>query len=170
MNKCLWSVYSMKKLYVRLSENERIKNSHALKLRVFVHSSNKYMLSTCWVPGTDLSSGSAQEIKQTKPLPSRSLNSVAGRRTKIKCIKWGFLFLKTYVLNWLGTLNVGEINFMDKELCKGKIKFRENGFNELHRGFRKASLKRDIWADEQRPKDMVKQALCVHLEEENPRW
>lgn len=66
------------KLSLRLSESKRIEKGPALKLRVFVRSFNKNVLSTYCMPGTVLSSGSTQEIKQTKPLCSESLNASAG--------------------------------------------------------------------------------------------
>lgn len=56
---------------------------------------------------------------------------------------------------------------MEKKLCKGRVKFRENDFNVSHRGLRRASLLRDIWADEQRLMDVRKQAVCDYLGEEN---
>lgn len=60
---------------------KKIKEGPGLKLGVSVHPFNKYVWRTCCVAGTVLSSGSPQELKQAKPLPSRSLNSIAGSQT-----------------------------------------------------------------------------------------
>lgn len=82
------------KLSVRLSARKRLKKGTALQLSVFLRSFNKNVLSTYCVLGTVLSSRRTQEIKQTKPLPSGSINSsTIVRHTESKYMRyWGANF------------------------------------------------------------------------------